>query len=344
MAPQRGMMRSNGKCTNSMRLANLKLMDNPHEAVIGAQEAAASESALMAQALALACRKAWRFIVSSLAHDPVLPAVVGGTKKATTLDVGAAAVFRLTLRSFARGRFGTGMILDEETMQHGQIAGLRSASMVTILDPLDGTTNCLRLGAWWCVAATAITPSMPEGKRIAACSVTFEDGKTMIWSRDNGGVRVVEGRSQRLVAGPSARTTLDNAAVAFVGQSAAAQERGCAIVRALGTKTVRVWSLGGIPSLQRFIDIGPGSLGLDAIIEPAPGQVAHDVAPLLVLSHAAGACILHLEDGRAVTLAEVEQLLLNPTDRRISYIASASHQLAETIVSLGGTNALRAAA
>jgi fructose-1,6-bisphosphatase/inositol monophosphatase family enzyme len=255
-------------------------------------------------------------------------------RTSTSLDLAAAETFSYTLWSYSNGHFLPPVIEHEESLKAGIRCGWRRESPIIInLDPLDGTTNLSRIGCWWCIAATAFNPDLPAGKRILASVSVFDDQSAMLWVRGCGRPRRLIGDAMRDVRGPSGRTTMEDAAIAYVGQSPRAHKIGAQWAERLATHSQRTWPVGGIPSLPALVDVPHQGRGLDILFEPPPGQVAHDIVPLLVMATEAGATALHL-DGSQVTQVDMENLLMNPDTLRISYVVASSSSLAHTALSL----------
>jgi fructose-1,6-bisphosphatase/inositol monophosphatase family enzyme len=271
------------------------------------------------------------FVRTAAEYDPVYPVTVNGSC-CQNIDLAAASFFRYVLRLTIGGRFPSPLVQDEESLKSGPAKSTDSPIVVN-LDPVDGTSNLCRIGSWWCVAATAFLPAMSPSQRIVASVVAFPDATALLWVRGYGRPWYIAGGVWRPVRGTSRRTTLENAGIAYVGQSIQANTVGSRLMEKLGGKTQKIWNVAGIPAILRTIDLAQRDRGLDVIVQLDPGQRPHDALPLLLLAGEAGAKVIRL-DGRIVTHIDLEDLLLKPVEARISYVVAASDCLARKVLAI----------
>lgn len=271
--------------------------------------------------------------------------IESSNKKALVVDLQAEDTFATTVRTFKNKRFAEVEIFGEERLGREKIALHDHPGTCVLVDAIDGTDLFERGLGNWCSAAIFFTPSNPVGRRIRTAVVGLPDRSIYFASDEEEGVFVKRPRGETtLVNGPSKNTNLRSASICFYGQKqknfmavASLPLWGLLVEPSVDGQNqppdkARIYDLAGIPMMMKLIDpICAGAASIDAIFD-LPGQKPHDVVPGAFLAKKAGATLLNL-DGTELTYEHLEEVMLEPNNRRLKYILTSTNELAQQFIS-----------
>lgn len=206
----------------------------------------------------------------------------------------------------------------------------RVGAIVALLDMLDGTHLRRRDLSNWCSALVFYLPASGEvlaslvGHAVGTLYYAARAGGAFKQEPDPGALPM----NQWLLLGTPAPIrasggSASSAHLAFFGQKPGAFLRAARHRRLLG-RMERIYNLGGNPMLAKVAD---GSM--DAVVEfPGGGQLPHDCVPGAFIVDQAGGTVMGL-DGRPLDWREA---LLDPSSRRLSYVAAGRGKTAAEII------------
>jgi hypothetical protein len=247
-----------------------------------------------------------------------------------------------------------------KTGEHIPVLNLREKEgVVALVDMIDGTDLLERGMSNWCSAGCLFQPTAAPGSRILGSFVGIPSGEIYYSSSTMDEVRIKPSARTPDVPtrGCSSVVSLANASVCFYGQKAEKldsifgprnEHDVCSnallkLVQSWGsTSEFRIYNLAGIPMILKLIDHRiKNARNIDAVFELS-GQVAHDVVPGAFLALKAKATVRRLwrdeltQESRwaALTLEDLEEALMLPTQSRLQYVITATSELADELTPL----------
>lgn len=290
--------------------------------------------------------------------EPIQP---GGRKRALLIDAIAEVSFKKLLRTHHGGVFRDIAFYGEERLRDGKLDLTGEKRLCVLVDAIDGTDLLERGLNNWCCASVFFRPNEAPGRRIQAAFVGLPNGRVYYATCDTGEVLVQAKQSKpaRLAAGPSGIRDIRHASVCFYGQKPEnfrsfadaglldavsprkkvcskdgdAQNESVPASAASGHRDeslFRLYNLGGIPMMVSLVDrqVETAS-GIDAVVE-LKGQKPHDVVPGAFLALKGGA-VMKKRDRSPMTVEDLESILLRPAASGVTYVLSATEELAESI-------------
>jgi hypothetical protein len=266
--------------------------------------------------------------------------------------------FGTEVRSFANSTYGSStefcIFGDESPSELDRRLRDHPNATFARVDALDGRDLFQRKIGNWCCASSFFVKHSALGERIKAVAVGVPNGGGVkIFSAVQGeaGIRVTAARSKTdrpIVfkgqhSSPWGRDTIQDSVICCVGQKRDSFLSLCDsnLVSEVGKwsesegNRFRIYNLGGMPMIMRLLEgrrehaKGYEASGVDAVFG-VYGSKSYDVVPGVYLAQRFGATVLNHDKSR-VRIDQLEEMLLNPTEKGIQYVIAGKQTLAENI-------------
>lgn len=270
----------------------------------------------------------------SKALQPIIFRIAGKPKEVIRADLDAEDHFDYLLHKALGKRTAAGIkVIGEESLLDPDLNLANEERVVALVDVLDGSDLYLRGLSNWCSAVIFFYP--PE-RRILAAFVGQSSGVIYYTTESRSRLRlrplkVIPGRGEREVNGPSEVRRVKDAAICFYGQKrdhflsiTAKRRKFRSFLKQQKDVKFRIYNLGGNPMMALVAD------GLIDAVLGLKGQAPHDVAPGAFIAQEAGAVFLN-DIGERV---EIEELLLRPAREEVRYIIAATRELYDDLMKL----------